>query len=99
MDIKESFGLALQRARKSKEITQEGFSNISSRTYVSTLERGLCSPTVEKVELLAGALGIHSLTFLSLAYLMKSDIGDVSILMDQINSEIHELTLDQNCEM
>jgi hypothetical protein len=38
MEIKESFGLALQRARKSKEITQEDFSNISSRIYVSTLE-------------------------------------------------------------
>jgi transcriptional regulator with XRE-family HTH domain len=99
MDIKESFGLALQRARKLKKITQEDFSNISSRTYISTLERGLCSPTVEKVDLLAGAMGMHPLTLLSLAYLMKSDIGDVSILMDQINSEIHELTLDQNCEM
>ena len=99
MDIKESFGLALQRARKSKEITQEGFSNISSRTYVSTLERGLCSPTVEKVELLAGALGIHPLTLLSMAYLIKSGVGDPTALMDQINSEIHELTLGKNCEM
>ena len=99
MDIKESFGLALQRARKSKEITQEGFSNISSRTYVSTLERGLCSPTVEKVELLAGALGIHSLTLLSMAYLIKSGVSDPTALMDQINSEIHELTLGKNCEM
>ena len=91
MDIKESFGLALQRARKSKEITQEDFSNISSRTYVSTLERGLCSPTVEKVELLAGALGIHPLTLLSMAYLIKSGVGDPTALMDQVKREIAEL--------
>ena len=91
MDIKESFGLALQRARKSKEITQEDFSNISSRTYVSTLERGLCSPTVEKVDLLAGALGMHPITLLSMAYLIKSGVSDVSILMNQISTEISEL--------
>ncbi len=92
MDIKESFGLALQRARKSKEITQEDFSNISSRTYVSTLERGLCSPTVEKVELLAGALGIHSLTLLSMAYLIKSGVSDPTALMDQVRRELCELS-------
>ena len=91
MDIKESFGLALQRARKSKEITQEGFSNISSRTYVSTLERGLCSPTVEKVDLLAGALGMHPLTLLSMAYLIKSGVDDSTALMDQVKREIIDL--------
>ena len=88
MDIKESFGLALQRARKSKESTQEDFSNISSRTYVSTLERGLCSPTVEKVDLLAGALGMHPITLLSMAYLIKSGVTDPTALMDQVKREI-----------
>ena len=88
MEIKESFGLALQRARKSKEITQEDFSNISSRTYVSTLERGLCSPTVEKVDLLAGALGMHPITLLSMAYLIKSGVTDPTALMDQVKREI-----------
>ena len=91
MDIKESFGLALQRARKSKEITQEDFSNISSRTYVSTLERGLCSPTVEKVDLLAGTLGMHPLTLLCMAYLIKSGAGDPTALMDQVKREIIDL--------
>jgi transcriptional regulator with XRE-family HTH domain len=91
MDIKESFGLALQRARKLKEITQEDFSNISSRTYVSTLERGLCSPKVEKVDLLASTLGMHPLTLLSMAYLIKSGVGDPTALMDQVKREIVEL--------
>lgn len=91
MDIKESFGLALQRARKSKEITQEDFSNISSRTYVSSLERGLCSPTVEKVDLLAGTLGMHPLTLLSMAYLIKAGVSDATALMDQVKREIIEL--------
>jgi|APCry1669188910_1035180.scaffolds.fasta_scaffold122737_2 transcriptional regulator with XRE-family HTH domain len=91
MNIKESFGLALQLARKSKEITQEGFSNISSRTYVSTLERGLCSPTIEKVDLLASTLGMHPLTLLSMAYIIKSGVSDVSALMDQVKREIVEL--------
>lgn len=41
---------------------------VSSRTYVSTLERGRKSPTLHKVDALAQVLGIHPLTLLTLAY-------------------------------
>lgn len=93
MDIKESFAAALKRARKAKGITQEDFSNISSRTYVSTLERGLYSPTIEKVDALAGAMGIHPLTLLSLTYLIKSESKDTSILLSRIGNELSELNI------
>jgi transcriptional regulator with XRE-family HTH domain len=48
MSIKKSFGIAVKISRNAKKITQEDFSETSSRTYISTLERGLYSPTVEK---------------------------------------------------
>lgn len=62
------FGKALQRIRKAKGISQEAFALTSSRTYVSTLERGLKSPTLSKIDELAEVLGIHPLTLLIAAY-------------------------------
>jgi hypothetical protein len=43
-----SFWVALKSPRKSKVLTQEDFSAVSSRTYLSTLERALKSSTLEK---------------------------------------------------
>lgn len=91
MNIKESLALALKKARIAKKITQEDFSNISSRTYVSTLERGLYTPTVEKVDALAKVIGVHPLTILSLAYLISEETTDASALLNIINSELKEL--------
>jgi transcriptional regulator with XRE-family HTH domain len=62
------FGKALQRIRKAKGIPQEAFALTSSRTYVSTLERGLKSPTLSKIDELAEVLGVHPLTLLMAAY-------------------------------
>ena len=63
------FGAGLQRIRKSRGLTQEDFSEVSSRTYLSSLERGLKAPTIAKLEQLAAVLGIHPLSLLTLAYL------------------------------
>lgn len=91
MNIKESLGLALKKARIAKKVTQEDFSDISSRTYVSTLERGLYTPTVEKVDALAKVIGVHPLTILSLAYLISEGATDASALLNVVNSELKEL--------
>ena len=40
MDIKDAFAIALKQARTANKLTQEDFSDISSRTYVSSLEYG-----------------------------------------------------------
>lgn len=69
MGLLERFGAGLQRARKSRGLTQEDFSVVSSRTYLSSLERGLKSPTISKVEELASVLEVHPLSLLMLAYL------------------------------
>lgn len=68
MKYQDHFDEALKRARKAKGLTQEDFSSLSSRTYVSTLERGIKSPTLSKINELAEVLGMHPLTLLALAY-------------------------------
>ncbi|MCK5921298.1 MAG: helix-turn-helix transcriptional regulator, partial [Methylococcales bacterium] len=70
MELKRAFGLALKQLRSERNLSQEDFSDISSRTYLSTLERGLKSPTLEKVDELASVLEVHPLTLLVGGYLL-----------------------------
>lgn len=74
MDLKQAFGLALKEIRIEKGLTQEDFAIVSSRTYLSMLERGLKSPTLEKIEDICSVLGVHPLVLLEkcYAYLEKS---------------------------
>ncbi|MAT49921.1 MAG: transcriptional regulator [Porticoccaceae bacterium] len=68
MANKPTLGSALQTARKARGLSQEAFSDVSSRTYLSTLERGLKSPTLKKLEGLCDVLEVHPLTLLLLSY-------------------------------
>lgn len=63
------FGIGLQRARKSRELTQEDFSVVSSRTYLSSLERGMKAPTITKIDEIASFIGVHPLSLVAYAYL------------------------------
>ncbi|MCQ4313700.1 helix-turn-helix domain-containing protein [Pseudomonas stutzeri] len=74
MELKEAFGKALRQLRISRKLSQESFSMISSRTYLSTLERGLKSPTLDKVDDIASTLGIHPLTLLVATYIEKDKL-------------------------
>jgi len=92
MELKLAFGAALKRIRKNKDLTQEDFSQVSSRTYLSTLERGLKSPTLEKIEELASVLGVHPLTILTSCYLLQDQELSVEELFHRVRSEL-DLTL------
>jgi transcriptional regulator with XRE-family HTH domain len=91
MDIKEAFAAALKQARKNKGLTQEDFSNVSSRTYVSTLERGLKAPTIDKVEDLTSVIGIHPLTLLTLTYMIERNELDSAELFGLVTKELSQL--------
>jgi len=59
---------ALKTVRKARGLSQEAFSDVSSRTYLSTLERDLKSPTLKKLAELCEVMQVHPLTLLTLAY-------------------------------
>ncbi|HCY15444.1 MAG: hypothetical protein A2Z93_01550 [Curvibacter sp. GWA2_64_110] len=86
-----NFAKALRLVRKSKGLSQEAFSLSSSRTYVSTLERNLKSPTLSKVDDLAEVLGVHPLTLLAMSYLRTTDSTAAERLLDMVASEMAEL--------
>lgn len=91
MDIKNAFAAALKEARTAKRLTQEAFSNVSSRTYVSTLERGLKNPTLDKIEDLAGVMRLHPLTLITLAYMIEKNDTDPKELFVVVTKELSQL--------
>lgn len=88
MDIRHAFGTALQRCRKAHGLSQEDFSEVSSRTYLSSLERGLKAPTLAKVDELASVLGVHPLTLLAECYRLRDDQADVDALLERVRAEL-----------
>ena len=90
MDIKQSFAAALKLVRKTRKLTQEDFSSISSRTYVSTLERGLYTPTVEKVDAIAGLIGVHPLTLLCITYMIKANTNNSDKILEKVRNELKD---------
>jgi len=87
MAITNSLAAALKTVRKARGLRQEAFSDVSSRTYLSTLERGLKNPTLSKLSALCEVMEIHPLTLLTLAYAGDKE-SNIARLQAQIQSEI-----------
>ena len=88
------FARGLKRVRTSRGLTQEDFSDVSSRIYVSLLERGLKNPTLDKIAGLSEVMEIHPLSLLALSYLLADKRGDLDRLLSQVRKEVEEI-LDQ----
>jgi transcriptional regulator with XRE-family HTH domain len=87
MELLTQFGIGLQQARRKVGKTQEDFSNVSSRTYLSSLERGKKAPTITKIEQIASELGVHPLTLFALAFLVE-DPGSQERLLSEISLQL-----------
>lgn len=86
------FAKSIRKARKSKGLSQEDFGIASSRTYVSSLERGLKSPTLSKIDALAEVMEVHPLTLLVLAYVDAADPKAVGKMLNRVACEIADLS-------
>lgn len=93
--MKLAFAKALRHARKSRGLTQEEFSDISSRTYLSSLERGKKSPTLDKINDIAKTLNIHIISLITLSCLnLESEQEknkDLEKLLLDIKDEVESL--------
>jgi len=69
------FGLAIRTLRKSKKITQDELAYTASldRTYISLLELGSNSPSLDTITLLCNALEVS--------------LVDLALLMDSISTD------------
>jgi len=92
VELKSAFGTVLRWLRVKRGRTQEDFSTLSSRTYISTLERGLYAPTIEKLDDLAAVLGVHPITLIVGSYALK-DNRSVAKVLEGVIEEIKRLDL------
>ena len=92
MKTRQAFGKSLKMLRKAKKVTQEDFSIVSSRTYVSSLERGMKGPTLKKVEDLAKVLKVHPLSLLLLTYQYAGGYRDAEALFARIRADLRGLS-------
>jgi len=86
-----SFAKALKNTRKSRGLTQEDFSDVSSRTYLSMLERGKKSPTLDKIQIIAQTIGIHCLSLITLTYMYSEKEKDLDTLLLRIKNEVESV--------
>lgn len=87
MELEMAIGEALRDLREAANLTQEDFVGVSGRTYLSELERGLKSPTIEKIDQLASRLGVHPLAFLTLCF-MKRDGMELREVQAVVKSQL-----------
>ena len=87
MTAKNSLATALKTVRKARGLSQEAFSDVSSRTYLSSLERNLKSPTLNKLAELCEVMEIHPLTLLTLAY-AGENTDQTDQLLTQVRQEL-----------
>ena len=90
--IESNFPKALRHVRTAVGLTQEDFDQVSSRVYISILERGVKNPTLPKIDALANAMGVHPLTLLALAYCKGQTADEVRRLFEQVVGEVESLS-------
>lgn len=66
-------------------MSQEAFSDVSSRTYMSSLERDQKNPTMHKLTELCDVMEVHPLTLLTLAY-----AGDNTRKAEQLLAQVRQ---------
>lgn len=89
MELSKAIGAALKEAREAKGLTQEDFVGVSGRSYLSEIERGLKSPTLEKLDQLATRIGIHPMELLISCYAKQSSSSPQDVL-DLLSDRQHK---------
>lgn len=88
MDTTHALGQAIKWHRTKLALSQETMG--TSQSYVSDIERGLKSLSVEKLEEFADAMGVHPLSILTKCYLLKNSSISLEDLFDRVANEIQD---------
>ncbi|MFI7836160.1 helix-turn-helix domain-containing protein [Pseudomonas asiatica] len=93
MTLKSSFANVLRAMRGMRNITQREFADTTSRTYLSKLEAGRSSITLDKLEQLSERLNLSPLAILTLT-LSEHTGQSANELIATLRDEIRDLEQD-----
>lgn len=88
MDLKKAFGKVFARSRKRAGLVQEDFEPITSRSYISYIERGEVSITMDKLNALSEVIGMHPVSIVFQAYLAYDKDLSALDLMSMIMEDL-----------
>lgn len=90
MSVKNAVAVVLKAMRKARGLSQKNLAEVSSRTYVSKLERAQSSPTLEMLSTLSSPLGLSPLGLVALT--LATETGQsIRSLINRVESEVEEL--------
>ena len=92
MEFKQALGIAFKEVRIAKNLTQEDFGVVSSRTYISTIERGLKSVTLDKLNELSNVLGVSTLTLVFMAHLKLDQSRSSEKIIKEVLYELNSIS-------
>lgn len=90
-EIEPRFGDALRTLRRVRGVPQEAFDQVSSRTYVSSLERGIKQPTLKKLASLAAVLDIHPATLAVLSFAPGASALELQRVLERVSRELAQI--------
>lgn len=93
MSLKTSFASVLRAVRAKRNISQRAFGDTASRTFLSKLESGRSSPTLDKLEQISERLGLSPLTLLTLTICADSGVS-VADLLKTVSVQVENLGRD-----
>jgi len=93
MTLKASFASVLRALRSKRNITQRDFAETTSRTYLSKLELGKSSITLDKLDQVSQRLELSPLTLLTLTLSEEHGVP-TSRLIHGLRTELTELEHD-----
>lgn len=88
--VEPQFGKALRAVRRASGLPQEAFDQVSSRTYVSALERGVKQPTLAKVAQLSAVMNVSPVALIALSFSAGS-ISEARKLLAVADEDLTEL--------
>ncbi|HCE6123137.1 helix-turn-helix transcriptional regulator [Pseudomonas aeruginosa] len=90
-ELKQALGEVLKSYRVNRNISQEGMG--PSQTYISNIERGRWSASLDKIEQMSEVLGVHPASVIIAGYLTSENSKKTDEILDRIRRELKEIGL------
>lgn len=88
-ELKRAIGASIRSYRLKRNIPQESLG--PSQPYISNLEAGRGSASLDKIEQMADVLGVHPMSILFAGYLRSNEDSDKERLFERIRMELAEI--------
>lgn len=88
-ELKRAIGEALKSYRTIRGVSQESLG--PSQPYISNIEAGRGSASVDKIEQMANILGVHPVSVILAGYLASSEDAEREQVISRIRDELKEI--------